>query len=337
MPFNLYLWLRRFVDDRMKRLSVMIVILILLLAGAICGKAELRTPPESPSSNGTSSTDTIAPSITDISISEVSETTATITWTTDEAATSQVEYGKTTGYGSTTPLDENLVTSHSVTLVGLKPNTTYHFRVKSKDTGGKEAASEDNSFVTLELKLLVTHRGWYDSSYRYYYIEFEAENISSHSVDAFVEKRLYSNGVRTWTSGYSIQDIDPGEVWKLRGSYDERHGVTENSSYEVTLKWVEVSNIPSPVSTTDVVIVGEFPRRIRNYGRNLDVVIENRTGRTISSVQLQVKYYWDDGKLRLSQTWRFGPIDPFEMVDPGIPCLIGSDGVPYTVFILGYS
>ncbi|MDZ7363133.1 MAG: PQQ-dependent sugar dehydrogenase, partial [candidate division KSB1 bacterium] len=69
-------------------------------------------------------------------------------WQTDEASDSQVEYGLTAGYGSSSPLDAALVTSHTVTLSGLQPNTTYHYRVKSKDAAGNLAASGDFSFTT---------------------------------------------------------------------------------------------------------------------------------------------------------------------------------------------
>ena len=50
-------------------------------------------------------------------------------------------------YGFTTMLDSTLATSHSVTLTGLTNNTTYHFRVKSRDNAGRLAISPDNSFL----------------------------------------------------------------------------------------------------------------------------------------------------------------------------------------------
>src|SRR6185312_5799104 len=63
----------------------------------------------------------------------VSGTAATIAWTTNEAADSQVEYGPTTAYGSSTTLDTSLVTGHSQALSGLSPGTLHHYRVKSRD------------------------------------------------------------------------------------------------------------------------------------------------------------------------------------------------------------
>ena len=78
----------------------------------------------------------------------ITDSSATISWKTDENATSQVEYGTTDAYGSTTPLDEKLTQNHSVAVSSLQPDTTYHFIVKSKDASGNEATSSDTAFQT---------------------------------------------------------------------------------------------------------------------------------------------------------------------------------------------
>jgi len=92
--------------------------------------------------------DVTSPVISEVDISHITESNATINWVTDEPATSQVEYGTTDAYGSTTSLNEELATSHSVTLTELKPETTYHFRIKSVDEAGNEALSNDYTFST---------------------------------------------------------------------------------------------------------------------------------------------------------------------------------------------
>lgn len=75
-------------------------------------------------------------------------TSATVTWQTDAQATTQVEYGTSTNYGSTTTLDTNLTTKHSASLPDLNSFTTYHYRVKSKDASGKETVSSDYTLKT---------------------------------------------------------------------------------------------------------------------------------------------------------------------------------------------
>ena len=79
--------------------------------------------------------------------SSTSETTATITWTTDKAASSTVAYGTTTSYGSASS-SASYVTSHSISLTGLATSTTYHFQIQSTDGGGNLATSSDLTFTT---------------------------------------------------------------------------------------------------------------------------------------------------------------------------------------------
>jgi PKD repeat protein len=93
------------------------------------------------------SADTTPPVIKNVSASSETETSAVITWTTNEPCSSQVEYGNTTEYGLTATSDE-LATAHSITLSGLEPNAVYHYRVKSKNKAGNEALSTDNTLFT---------------------------------------------------------------------------------------------------------------------------------------------------------------------------------------------
>ena len=72
-----------------------------------------------------------------------------ITWTTDEPATSRVEYGTSDALGSSTPLSAALRTSHSVTVTGLEPDRVYHFRVRSTDACGRESVSAVSTVRTL--------------------------------------------------------------------------------------------------------------------------------------------------------------------------------------------
>ncbi|MEW5979036.1 MAG: fibronectin type III domain-containing protein [Acidobacteriota bacterium] len=75
-------------------------------------------------------------------------TTAGITWRTNKPSDGQVEYGTSSAYGQTSPLDSSLLTDHSATLTGLLPATTYHYRVRSRDEGGSSAVSSDATFTT---------------------------------------------------------------------------------------------------------------------------------------------------------------------------------------------
>jgi hypothetical protein len=92
--------------------------------------------------------DTQPPIISGVTPTAITQTSATITWATDEAATSQVDYGLTATYGTSTTLDTNRLTSHSQTLGALSAATTYHFRVRSVDAANNVAVSGDGTFTT---------------------------------------------------------------------------------------------------------------------------------------------------------------------------------------------
>jgi Dockerin type I domain/Purple acid Phosphatase, N-terminal domain/Fibronectin type III domain len=92
--------------------------------------------------------DTTPPVISGVSSGSVAYDSAVISWTTNEASDTQVAFGLTTAYASTTTLNSSLVTSHSVTLTGLAASTTYHYQVRSRDAAGNLATSADLTFAT---------------------------------------------------------------------------------------------------------------------------------------------------------------------------------------------
>jgi hypothetical protein len=95
-----------------------------------------------------SSSDTTPPVISGITVSNITPTGATVSWTTNEASDTQVEYGNSTAYGTLAPLNTASATSHSQLLGSLAAGTTYYFRVRSKDASGNLAISAGSSFKT---------------------------------------------------------------------------------------------------------------------------------------------------------------------------------------------
>jgi len=90
--------------------------------------------------------DTTPPEISNIQVTNAA-TSATITWETNEAADSVIEYGTSDSYGSAVD-DSSMVTDHSLQLTGLQPSTTYHFRILATDAADNIGSSEDQLFVT---------------------------------------------------------------------------------------------------------------------------------------------------------------------------------------------
>ena len=122
---------------RETKLKTFIILFLFILLLTSCSKK----------SRVTGVGDTTAPVISNVASSATSSG-ATITWTTDETATSQVEYGTSISYGSATTEDTTLTTSHSVDITGLSASLVYHYRVKSKDASNNQAISDDDDTFT---------------------------------------------------------------------------------------------------------------------------------------------------------------------------------------------
>jgi hypothetical protein len=93
------------------------------------------------------SSDREAPEINNLQITEVSATSVTITWDTDEDADSAVNYGLQPNYGIVR-IPETDRTEHAVKLDGLEAGRTYYFRVVSADENGNQGISADYRIQT---------------------------------------------------------------------------------------------------------------------------------------------------------------------------------------------
>jgi trimeric autotransporter adhesin len=81
----------------------------------------------------TATIDCTGPVISNVQITNITGTTARITWTTDEAANSRVTYDMSTPPGTNKDDLATFVTSHTVNLTGLTTCSQYYFSVTSAD------------------------------------------------------------------------------------------------------------------------------------------------------------------------------------------------------------
>ncbi|OHA90181.1 MAG: hypothetical protein A2665_01195 [Candidatus Zambryskibacteria bacterium RIFCSPHIGHO2_01_FULL_46_30] len=100
---------------------------------------------------GTTTPDTVAPIVSNLSATSIASTTVSITWSTNENATS------TLWYGTTTPLDVSSAsrldnstwkTYHSYNLSGLSASSTYYYLVKVSDQADNSTTTAEYSFMT---------------------------------------------------------------------------------------------------------------------------------------------------------------------------------------------
>lgn len=169
--------------------------------------------------------DTTAPAVSNVTVTAVTASTATITWTTDEASTSKVDYGLTSSYGSSTSLDSTLVTSHSVSLTGLSGYTPYSFRVRSKDASGNETVSSGSSFTTsntapsvasltmtpssgaapvsVTLKATASDADGYIASYEW---DFDGDGVSDQNTSTVAQASYIYSQAGTYTPRVRVTD-----------------------------------------------------------------------------------------------------------------------------------
>jgi len=92
--------------------------------------------------------DTTPPIISNITVTNITENSATIKWNTDEFADSLVKYGTSSGTYTKQEYDELFVKKHAVSLYNLSPGTKYYFVVKSVDLSGNSVESSEYTFTT---------------------------------------------------------------------------------------------------------------------------------------------------------------------------------------------
>lgn len=98
--------------------------------------------------SGTTTPPPTTVNITNVQAISTTTSSTQIVWTTDVASNSVVNYGTTTSYGSNTPVDPTMVTSHQVAVSGLSAGTTYYFQVQSTDAKNNNGKSGGHKFAT---------------------------------------------------------------------------------------------------------------------------------------------------------------------------------------------
>jgi hypothetical protein len=110
-------------------------------------------------SNNTSTASTTVnienPPIITASTPSITTSSAIIAWTTNNLATSQINYGLTSAYGSSTATS-TLATNHSIALSGLTASTTYHYQLLSTDAQGNTATTSDAILSTATIPPVIS-------------------------------------------------------------------------------------------------------------------------------------------------------------------------------------
>ncbi len=92
--------------------------------------------------------DLIPPAISNVTVSSITQTSAMISWNTNENANSNVLYGTSPGSLGSSQSSSTLAQAHSISLTGLSSGTTYYFNVTSADAAGNIGMSGIYNFTT---------------------------------------------------------------------------------------------------------------------------------------------------------------------------------------------
>jgi subtilisin family serine protease len=162
--------------------------------------------------------DSVDPVISSLSSGNPGDTDAEITWNTNETANSSAHVS-----GGSWSNSSSYVTSHSIDVSELAPDSTYTYSVTSCDRAGN-CASDSGSFVTDAASVAVTSGGSDSSS-------------SDSGSDGSSEPAVYEVGV---------DDIEGGYTKRL-GKYDKiEFNISEGDQHSLTVDdvgddWVELT------------------------------------------------------------------------------------------------
>lgn len=132
------------------------------------------------------------PVISDVQTQNIEPTSASITWTTDDLADSLVDYGVQVYQAA-------FVTSHSVDLTGLEPDSTYLYSVSSEKVGGYTTTMNGFYFTTLPLP-------------PYDYVT--ALNVTLGTIGGTIEETKVDDG-----SAQTITEVKGGNTYSLDVEY----------------------------------------------------------------------------------------------------------------------
>lgn len=163
----------------------------------------------------------------------VTTNSATIAWITDQPSTSQVEFGATTAYGSLSAFSSSLVTSHSTTVSGLTPGTTYDAAALSTNAAGLVGTSADMTFTTAAAPPVISQvsaSGFTKTSAR---ITWTTDQPSTSKVDYGATTAYGSlsatNAARATTHSVILRGLTPGATYNYSATSINAAGM-QNSS-----------------------------------------------------------------------------------------------------------
>lgn len=214
--------------------------------------------------------DTIPPIIYSVEASGITDTSATITWATNEPCSSLVRYGKTTLYVNSQG-DEEPKFEHEIKLTGLEESTLYHYQVESKDDSPNHNSNTtgDFTFQTTEpiddilpsLKSDPKVTILTDTSAT---IEWETDEASEGWVEyGFTKNYGYKepknpSGNFVFVHNITLTDLSPASTYHFMAVFtDEAGNQNESDDYSFSTLPPIDNTPPDLISGPNLIFVGE--------------------------------------------------------------------------------
>lgn len=203
------------------------------------------------------------PVISSVAVSSITQSSAIVTWTTSEPATSRVDYSIGSSYNLSSPYDAGLMTNHYVPLTTLDPETVYHLRVRSISATGNESVGSDVSFTTQKtpdttapeeitsLSLIATSAAAFDLSW------IAPGDDLAQGTSTSYEIRLSSTTIpgidafAWWNKALPLSDVPTPRRAGSRESFTTGNLATSTTYYFAVRASDEVKNV-SPISVLSI-------------------------------------------------------------------------------------
>jgi hypothetical protein len=175
------------------------------------------------------------PEISSVGATNITETNAWVHWMTGIAANSRIDYGTSTNYGFSTPLDTTLTTRHLVELSNLERAMTYHYRILSEGTNGILAVSAGHTLRTSS-KIHVSASSTATQELGTVAAPFRTLQAAADAARGTGDEIVVAQGTYTGTNPEAVLDL-AGADWNLTvsGGYSGAFTVCDPDAYPTVI------------------------------------------------------------------------------------------------------
>ncbi len=223
----------------------------LLTDDAVTVSATVQAPPPS---GGSDPGDITPPVMSSIQAVNITTSTVSVVWNTNELADSKIEHGLDSAYEVT---QSNLVQTmnHQMNLSGLLPNTMYHFRVTSRDVVGNQSISGDFTFTTTNLNAIPASLVISDihvqsitdtSAQVIWHTDMNADSRVEYGITSAYETAL-SDGASVTDHAFLLSGLTPFTTYHFQVR-SQAIGVTSATSSDLTFTTLTDQTAPPNIS-----------------------------------------------------------------------------------------